>query len=203
MAPLFLLTLGLLLAPALAVPVPAPSTTPTPRTLNPTCLNKEDDGKAFVADNVHWKIECDTDYWGGDIAASTLDTFEKCIKACDALTGCVSVQYVGDQCYQKGSIAAESTPQQNCWTARLFKEGEEILEVPTYSCVDNKDNGKVYTTSKGPFEIVCGKDFGGNDISAVNVESFELCMDACAATTGCVNAGKSMLMFSTKQALIS
>jgi hypothetical protein len=197
MAPIYLAALGLIIAPAFAAPAPIPQAT-TP--VGPTCENNFSDDKTFIAANAHFKIECNTDYRGNDIAAPKFPTFQECITSCDATAGCVAVSYVGDNCYQKGAIAETATEQFHCWTARHFFPGEEVIEQePTtpaepFSCIDGKDDGKTYTTSKGVFTVDCGVDYAGNDLSASNTATFEECIDDCAATTGCVNVGKSTIV---------
>ncbi len=45
-----------------------------------------------------------------------------------------------------------------------------------------------YTSAKNAlYQIMCGVDFGGNDIAAITTTSFEDCIAACDENTECVD----------------
>lgn len=46
---------------------------------------------------------------------------------------------------------------------------------------------RTYTSSKGDFKIICGKDYAGNDLPSTNTKTFEACIETCATTDRCVD----------------
>jgi hypothetical protein len=56
------------------------------------------------------------------------------------------------------------------------------------SCVNNRDNGKEFTSESGEVYVVeCGIDYTGNNIVSSAQASFEDCMEACSDNDACVN----------------
>lgn len=62
-------------------------------------------------------VECGVDHAGGDMAATSASTFNGCIEACAARSGCVDVSYSGTACYLKSSVGAAVS--NDVWGARL------------------------------------------------------------------------------------
>jgi hypothetical protein len=79
------------------------------------------------------------------------------------------------------------------WTAELIGAGpisaEPKPKVEELSCIDSKDNGKIYTAPSGKkYTVECGIDHAGGDFLTVPHETtFQSCMDVCDSTTGCVD----------------
>ncbi|KAK4182333.1 hypothetical protein QBC35DRAFT_396162 [Podospora australis] len=149
----FPISLGLLLAVGASA---APTAVPTV-----TCENNASDGTVFTAQNAEFDIICGVDYAGGDMGAQGVATFAECITLCDTTPGCVNVAFAPwGQCYLKNK---NTTPTANpgIWTAK-GKKGLSGL-----TCVNNFSDKKTYTTHSGStFEIECGVDYGGGDMSA-------------------------------------
>ncbi|KAI5363831.1 putative quinoprotein alcohol dehydrogenase-like superfamily [Septoria linicola] len=64
-------------------------------------------------------------------------------------------------------------------------------------------DGQTYVSNQKVWLVECGKDYPGNDIKAVSIKDNDLnaCIDACAATTGCVNVALSGAACYLKKAL--
>ncbi|KKY15345.1 putative kelch domain-containing protein [Diplodia seriata] len=177
------LFLGLLAAQSFAAPAPSPSGS-ADATLS--CLNNASNGLTFPAQNSQWNIECGTDYAGGDMGTSWVDSFEACVRDCDTTAGCITAAFVWpNACYKKNVLTA---PVSNSavWTAKKAGVSEATTSA-SLSCESNKSDGAQYTTSKGIFQVQCGVDYAGGDLSSSSVASFEACIDDCAATDGCID----------------
>ncbi|KAI1266095.1 WSC domain-containing protein [Xylariaceae sp. FL1019] len=48
------------------------------------------------------------------------------------------------------------------------------------------DDGATYTSAGKVFQVQCGKDHAGGDLNTLSTDTFSGCVDACAATSGCV-----------------
>ncbi|KAJ8111422.1 hypothetical protein OPT61_g5977 [Boeremia exigua] len=146
-----------------------------------SCVDSASDGQTYQVGSNQFKIVCGQEYYGGDLAYASTSSFETCIAACAANTQCVDVSYVSGACYLKQSTSSlVSAPQ--VWTAQL------VITKTKLSCSDSKDNGKSYTGKNGGlYTVECGLDHYGGDFAFVDGTTFESCMDACDATTGCVD----------------
>jgi hypothetical protein len=83
-----------------------------------TCDNNKDDQKTYKAKTGgSYTVECGVDYWGGDLSSVQTSTFEACMDACDAATGCVDVSYSSGTCYMKNVLNTASTASW-VWTGR-------------------------------------------------------------------------------------
>jgi predicted heme/steroid binding protein len=148
-----------------------------------TCINGEANGKTYTAANGgKYKIECGIDYAGGDLlTVDSTTTFQTCMDACDATTGCIDVSWVWGSCYLKNEVNT-ATELSHVWTGRQIKVDE-------LTCVNGESNGKTYTAKNGgKYQVECGIDYAGGDLHTVDsTTTFQTCMDACDATTGCID----------------
>ncbi|OJD29358.1 kelch domain-containing protein [Diplodia corticola] len=189
------LFLALLAARSFAIPAPVATSTvvltPTPvatpsASSTLSCLNNASNGLTFQAQNSQWNIVCSTDYAGGDMGMSNVNSFEACVRDCDTTAGCVDVSFVWPNACYKKNVLTTATSNSAVWTAK--KVGVSGASTSTaLSCENNRSNGAQYTTSKGAFQVVCGVDYAGGDLSSSHVASFEACIDDCASTTGCID----------------
>ncbi|KAL2136947.1 hypothetical protein VTI74DRAFT_11129 [Chaetomium olivicolor] len=115
------------------------------------------------------------------------------MKACDANPRCVNVAYAAPGCYLKG----EQKPAVNnaaVWGAiRKPKTGNTNPDTPNapagpLSCDNKASHGVRYGVPNGGlYQILCGVDYGGNDLDATATESFEACIAACDKNEKCVD----------------
>ncbi|KAJ8116343.1 hypothetical protein OPT61_g2196 [Boeremia exigua] len=147
-----------------------------------------DDGKAYASSKGDFKIVCGKDYVGNDLPATSAPSFEACIETCATTDRCVDVSYVGSTCYLKYAVVTASDSPQ-VWTA-VRADAQPFVYGLT--CDGNKDDKKVYAAkSGGSYTVECGVDYWGGDLSSVQTATFEACMDACDATTGCIDVSFS------------
>lgn len=180
------------------VPAGGNSGTQTPPTPNAklSCEGNKDNGKIFEGTNYNFEITCGIDYAGGDLLGTSADSFEACMKACDANPACVNVAYAAPGCYLKG----EQKPAVNnaaVWGAiRKPKTGSTNPDPETtpnapagpLSCVNKANHGVRYGVPNGGlYQVLCGVDYGGNDLDATATESFEACIAACDKNEKCVD----------------
>lgn len=152
----------------------------------PSCLDKAQGSTFSWPTNTEdvsslFQITCGTDYWGGDLRSLQSDTFGGCLAACKAESQCVSVAYGGTSCYLKNKLTT-GQPNGGVWSAK------KVVSNKGLTCdADGSSDGKIYTSSKGNFKIICGKDYAGNDLPATSAQTFEACIETCAATDRCVD----------------
>ena len=83
-----------------------------------TCKDNKDNGKTYTAKNGgKYVIECATDHYGGDFGALDTETFDACMDACDAKTGCIDVSFTAGRCYLKDRLEPARS-NSNVWTGR-------------------------------------------------------------------------------------
>ncbi|KAF1364343.1 hypothetical protein EJ07DRAFT_99257 [Lizonia empirigonia] len=147
----------------------------------PTCSDKAV-GATFItklASDNQYDVTCGADYFGNDLEDGLTWTsdFAGCLTACDAEAGCSTVAYVNGACYLKHGVP---TLQGNdaVWSAK---------KTPPPTCDGGASDGALYATAAGNFQIICGKDYGGNDLPSFGTDSFSACIDACAADQSCVD----------------
>ncbi|KAK8257222.1 WSC domain-containing protein [Phyllosticta capitalensis] len=160
-------------------------------------------------------IECYTDHFAGDMGSTSTASFEGCIAACDAASGCVDVSYVYGACYLKNSAGAAST-NNNVLGARLIaRNGTYVSSVtstassistsagqsatsalstasatPSSSLIScpSGDGSTYMAADNKTFIIECGIDHAGGDLGAPTYPyDFGLCINQCASTSGCVD----------------
>ena len=54
------------------------------------------------------------------------------------------------------------------------------------SCNGNASDGITYTTASNSYEIHCGTDYYGGDLSTAKTANFQDCLSACDSATGCL-----------------
>ncbi|KAK4174304.1 hypothetical protein QBC36DRAFT_243675 [Triangularia setosa] len=184
---------------------PAATVSLVPTSDPPSCVEGGSDGTAYLSGSgAVYEIICGREYYGGDLQLVYSRTFQGCIEACENLAGCVDVSYVGEACYTKGSITilveAEhvwtakkilEAPAQpsvsesaSVWTTTASSAGPTVLPL---TCSGSQASAPTHTTSEGrTYEILCGVDFGGGDISASSQATFNGCLDACDSASGCI-----------------
>jgi hypothetical protein len=70
--------------------------------------------------------------------------------------------------------------------AEATAKAEAIGAGPT--CIDKASDATTYKSSSGKsFKIVCGKEYGGGDLSFASTTSFKDCIETCSTTSGCVD----------------
>lgn len=153
----------------------------------PSCLDQAQ-GTTFAwspannedASNI-FQVICGMDYYGGDLSSLQTDSFEGCLEACSANAQCVSIAYGGTTCYLKSELT-RALADTGVWSAKRKSVQSGLTCNPGSS-----SDGTTYTTSKGDFKIVCGKDYYGNDLTATSTNNFEACIETCAKTNQCVD----------------
>ena len=196
------------------------SSGPAPNVLS--CVDNKSNGAVFEATNSDFDITCGKDYAGGDLTAQSADSFEACIRACDANPACVNVAFVAPACYLKGEQRpavdapavwgavrkARTSPQPSTTASNVNSSPSTVTNPqPTntqapLSCVNGANNGVSYTgPSGGLYEIICGGDYGGNDLTATTANTFEDCIAACDRNHDCVDVSFVAPACYLKQAL--
>ena len=145
------------------------------------CTNNESNNTVYTTAAGSYDILCKIDYAGGDVAAQTgLASFEDCMELCDATPTCIDVSYApGGTCYMKSSLGTPN-PNGGIWTARSrnTRTDNEI------TCLDDKSNGTIYESPEGGyFQVLCGIDYAGGDLSATSEPSFSSCVSRPALTS--------------------
>ncbi|KAK4107785.1 hypothetical protein N656DRAFT_676771, partial [Canariomyces notabilis] len=163
-----------------------------------TCENNASNMTVYAATNAQFDILCGVDYAGGDMASQSVSTFEECITLCDSTPGCVNVAFAPwGMCWMKNQNTSPS-PNSGIWTAK----SRATPSGPT--CADNFSDKKTYITPAGiTFEIACGVDYTGGDMSSQNTNSFAQCIDLCGSTPGCVDVAYAAPSCYLKSALTS
>jgi hypothetical protein len=95
--------------------------------------------------------------------------------------------YVNGACYMKNTKTS-LIEAGHVWTAELIR-AESTPKVEEFSCIDGKDNGKIYNAPSGKrYTVECGIDHAGGDFLTVPHETtFQSCMDVCDGTPECVD----------------
>ncbi|KAJ3961624.1 hypothetical protein N0V92_001676 [Colletotrichum tropicale] len=143
-----------------------------------TCVGNAADGTTYKATKSSFQILCGVDDGGGDIGASQYDTFEEYMKACDAEDRCVDVSYdpQGRNCWTKDN---PNTLNPVGWVCA----GKKIQDTTTKSGVSNAlscstagTKSKTFKTTTGnEYQIICGHDYAGGDLKAVDTATFQAC----------------------------
>jgi hypothetical protein len=146
-----------------------------------TCVGKAP-GAAFTYKTSagNYDILCGKDYFSADLRSLQTGTFADCLTACDQEAACVTVSYANGFCYLKNQVTT-TVSNASVWAAKKQNAKE------TLTCIDKKDDGKMYQASKGQYKVICGKEHAGGDLSSTSTASFEACIEACVGTDGCVD----------------
>ncbi|GAB1319992.1 hypothetical protein MFIFM68171_10202 [Madurella fahalii] len=154
-----------------------------------SCEDNKSDGEIFEATVDSFEVTCGKDYAGGDLLGLSTASFEECIEACDARSDCLNVAYVNGGCYLKGEQKA-AVDNAAVWGAvRKPKTTPTTTDNKPLDCGEGKpSDGKRYgSPSGGLYQILCGVDFGGGDLTATTTSTFEECIAACDANTECID----------------
>ncbi|KAH0433894.1 kelch domain-containing protein [Colletotrichum camelliae] len=155
-----------------------------------TCVGNAADGTTYKATKSSFQILCGVDYGGGDIAAAQYDTFEECMKACDVDDRCVDVSYdpQGRNCWMKDTLNTLN-PVGWVWTGKKIQDPTTKSTVANaVSCSTAGTNGKTFKTTTGnEYQIICGQDYAGGDLKAVDAPTFQACIETCDSTPGCID----------------
>ncbi|KAG7286321.1 hypothetical protein NEMBOFW57_008630 [Staphylotrichum longicolle] len=173
------------------------SAAPSPGTAV-TCENNASNNTVYTAQNAQFDILCGIDYSGGDMGAERVSTFAECITRCDSTPGCINVAFAPwGMCWLKNQNTTPS-PNSGVWTAK------SKAALTGLTCIDNFSDKKTYTSPGGTaFDIACGVDYAGGDMSSRNTNTFKECVDACGSTPGCVNVAYSAPSCYLKSAMMA
>jgi hypothetical protein len=120
-----------------------------------SCADGSINGTTFVSSaGREYVILCAVDYFGGDMGMVYLDTFEKCIEACDANEGCIDVAYAGQACYMKNQVS-EQSPAAWVWNALLLSETPSTPTTPVPPETSAPLETTAAPTSTSPSEPPC------------------------------------------------
>lgn len=148
------------------------------------CTNNRDNNGLYEASNGElFQIHCGVDYPGGDLAVTSTSTFAGCVNFCANTNNCVDVSYAYPQCYLKSTLTNPvQNPNVNTATAPLSAMPQ--------ICYQGRGNNSVYLSSNYPaaYQIECGEDLPGGDLSSSSQPTFQACIDSCSATANCVGA---------------
>jgi hypothetical protein len=146
-----------------------------------TCVGKAPEAAfTYTTSAGNYDILCGKDYLSADLRSLQTETFADCLTVCDQEAACVTVAYANGFCYLKNQVTT-TVSNANVWAAKKQNAKE------TSTCIDKKDDGKMYQASKGQYKVICGKEHAGGDLSSTSTASFEACIEACVGTDGCVD----------------
>lgn len=173
--------------------VPSSSVSPSPSVTSSTLsCDGKDAGSTFTykTSKGMYDITCGADYPGGDIKFLWADSFDACVAACDQETGCLTVAFQSGACYLKNQLTASSSDA-GIWAAKkhdadAIAKAEATASGPT--CIDKADDATTFKSANGKsFKIVCGKEYGGGDLSFASTASFKECIETCSSNLECVD----------------
>lgn len=148
----------------------------------------QDIGSTFThkASKGTYDITCGSDYPGGDLKFLWTDSFVACVAACDEEKGCLTVAFRSGACYLKNQ-STQIAPDAGIWAAK--KHAAAVItasDEPT--CVGKISESATYKSASGSiFKIICGKEYGGGDLTSTSVASFKDCIETCSTTSGCID----------------
>lgn len=170
------------------------SISPSPSTaLSVLSCDERASGSTFTYKTLEgiYDITCGADYPGGDIKFLWTDSFNACVAACDEENGCLTVAFRSGACYLKNQLTVSSSDA-GIWAAKKHDADAdaaakaEATSSPT--CLDKVSDTKTYMSSSGKsFKIICGKEYGGGDLSFASTSSFKECIETCSTTTECID----------------
>ncbi|KAF2719815.1 hypothetical protein K431DRAFT_203590, partial [Polychaeton citri CBS 116435] len=153
-----------------------------------------------------YKVNCDYDYPGNDIASVGVSSFVDCFAACDALKGCIAFSFLSGTCYLKEFAANGGKPSNSADAAALVRRSDGSLptkEPTSTSTKPHKPTGHIapvsgscakmkstrvstFTVGCSKYQISCSTDYQNSDVGAVQVTSYQECFQACDDFDGCV-----------------
>ncbi|KAI8270041.1 Short-chain dehydrogenase TIC 32 [Colletotrichum sp. SAR11_239] len=149
---------------------------------NLDCTKPATHKPTYTGEKDTFEVLCGWDYGGGDYKGINVPAFEAYVKAYDAEEAYIAVAYVNDQenCYLK-DVQTPATAL--AWVNSACKTSR----ASGVTCASDASNSATYAGVNGNFEIVCGVDYAGADIAALQVASFEDCIKACDNDPRCVD----------------
>ncbi|KAJ0278132.1 hypothetical protein COL940_007396 [Colletotrichum noveboracense] len=150
------------------------------------CTKPATHKSTYIGEKGIFEVLCGWDYSGSDYKGIDAPKFEACVKACNAEEACIAVAYVNDQqdCY----LEDVQTPA----TALAWvNSARKTFKASGVTCAGGASNGATYAGANGNFEIVCGVDYAGADIAALQVANFEDCIKACDNDARCLDVSFS------------
>lgn len=148
----------------------------------------KDAGTTFthITSKATYDITCGADYPGGDLKFLWTESFDACVVACDEEKGCLTVAFRSGACYLKNQ-STQTASDAGIWAAK--KHGDKVAtssDEPT--CVGKASDATTYKSASGStFKIVCGKEYGGGDLTSTSVTSFKDCIETCSTTSECID----------------
>lgn len=156
-----------------------------------SCVNGAGDGTIVTASNGgNYQIMCSQDSYGGDISGAASPSIAACLNTCDTTPGCIDVSYTGGNCWLKSSLSTFYTNTAVISGKKLTSSSTSSSSSSTssLSCTNNASDGTTYKAANGgSYTIRCATDHYGGDIGSQSTTSFSACVDACDATSGCVD----------------
>jgi hypothetical protein len=146
-----------------------------------TCVGKAPEATfTYTTSAGNYDILCGKDYLNADLSSLQTETFADCLTACDQEAACATVAYANGFCYLKNQVTT-TVSNANVWAAKKQNAKESL------TCIGGKDDSKMYQASKGQYNVICGKEYAGGDLSSTSTASFEACIEACVGTDGCID----------------
>jgi hypothetical protein len=146
-----------------------------------TCVGKAPEATfSYTTSAGNYDILCGKDYLNADLSSLQTETFADCLTACDQEAACATVAYANGFCYLKNQVTT-TVSNANVWAAKKQNAKESL------TCISGKDDSKMYQASKGQYNVICGKEYAGGDLSSTSTASFEACIEACVGTDGCID----------------
>lgn len=157
-----------------------------------SCDGKASDGiEHTTPSGTKYDIICGKEYPAGDLKTVGASTFEDCLAACDAEAACIDVSYLPGFCYLKQAKNGHLIDAAAVWTGvKKTSTGGTIPSpaTPELFCDDGKPTQATFATANNRlYQIHCGADFAGGDLSTTTASSFAGCIKACDEATGCIS----------------
>ncbi|ETN39279.1 uncharacterized protein HMPREF1541_05502 [Cyphellophora europaea CBS 101466] len=156
-----------------------------------SCANGAGDGTIVTASNGgNYEILCSKDSFGGDISGAPSPSLLACLNTCDQTPQCIDVSYTGGNCWLKSSLST-------FYANNAVISGRKLTSSPStpppssnssLTCVNNASDGTTYKAATGgSYTIRCQTDHFGGDIGSRTTGNLAGCVDACDATSGCID----------------
>ncbi|KAJ9622425.1 hypothetical protein H2203_006645 [Taxawa tesnikishii (nom. ined.)] len=153
------------------------------------CINNSGNDTTIIAYDEQFHLLCNTDFPGvGDMGSTSASDFQSCLLACVDKAGCVAVSFTVNNCYLKRAVgrSASTSSVQSAVMPKAFSQIAAAQAALT--CDNNASNGTTHIAANGgTYNIGCGIDYAGGDMSSMQTSSFSACIDACDSTSGCVD----------------
>jgi hypothetical protein len=136
----------------------------------------------FTESGKDYTVTCYNDAPGGDLISGVRPSWEQCINWCSTTSGCVGIVW-----------GPQRTVDQNCWLKSDWPtlapnpspQGDPLHSARlTFQCP--VANGKRFTDAKRDYTVTCNNDAPGGDLISGRRPSWELCINWCSTTSGCL-----------------